>query len=65
MKHAHLWQRMTNNNNNNKRKQVWYLRQSRSAFLRNNRYFEIQPEINVNSIKPYLVRFMQLSSASM
>ena len=42
MKYAHTRQRMTNNNNNNKRKQVRYLRQSRSAFLRNNHYFEIQ-----------------------
>ena len=40
MKHAHSWQRMTNNNNNNKRKKN--PGQSRSAFLRNNRYFEIQ-----------------------
>ena len=59
MKHAHTWQRMTNNDNNNKRKQVWYLQQSRSAFLHNNRYYEIQISINVNSIK------LVLSSANL
>ena len=37
-----LRQRMTNNNNNNKRKQVGYFQQSLSAFLRDNRYSEIQ-----------------------
>ena len=61
MKRAYTKQKMTNNNNNNKRKQVLYFRQSRSAFLHNNLYFEIQTYINVNSIKRYLVRFIQLS----
>ena len=42
MKHAHTRQRMTNNNTNNKRKQIKYHRPSRSAFLRNNRYFEFK-----------------------
>ena len=38
---------------------------NRTNFLRNNRYFEIQTSINVNSVKRYLVRFIQLSSAIM
>ena len=65
MKRANTRQNMTNNNNNNKGKQVWYFWQSRFAFLRNNRYFEIQTWINVYSVKSYLVRFIQLSSANM
>ena len=40
---------------------VWeFWEQNRTTFLSDNRYFEIQAEINVNSIKRYLMPFVQL-----